>query len=102
MIETEQNEQGFLVRPSGTISVTTADELRGALHEAVEGGATTILIDLADVDMIDSTGLSVFVQCYKTLADRSGELVVLTDKDEFTGLFKLMRLDQHFSIRRAA
>ena len=89
----------YVLHPSGTISATNASEFRQQLSDAVESGHVHLRIDLDAVDMIDSTGLSVFVQCYQSVIGQGGSLTVVTDNNDLRGLFHLMGLDQHFTVR---
>lgn len=99
MIETEKKGDTTVVRPTGVITAANADDFRKELHALVESGVLDITIDLANVDMIDSKGLAVFVVCHQTLMPKGGNLTVVTDNADLQGLFRVMRLDQHFTVR---
>ncbi len=99
MIQTEKTGDTLMVRPQGVITAANADAFRKELQGLVEDGAINLTIDLADVEMIDSKGLAVFVVCHQTLQSKSGALTVITDNEDLRGLFRVMRLDQHFSVR---
>ena len=99
MIETQKMESTTVVRPKGAITASNANELKQELQDLVESGAVDLTIDLAAVDMIDSKGLAVFVVCHQTLAPKGGKLTVVTDSEDLLGLFRVMRLDQHFTVR---
>ncbi len=99
MIETEKRNETTVVRPKGVITAANADEFKLELKGLVETGLLNLTIDLGGVDMIDSKGLAVFVVCHRTVTDKGGSLTVVTDNDDFRGLFRVMRLDQHFTVR---
>ncbi len=79
--------------------MANANEFRQELQELVESGTINMTIDLAGVEMIDSKGLAVFVVCHQTLGPKGGSLTVITDDEGLRGLFRVMRLDQHFTVR---
>ena len=56
------------------IDVTTADQLRLALLEAVGRGHTTIVVDMTRTGFCDSSGLRVLVQAHKRALEEGGEL----------------------------
>ena len=96
------DSSGVTLRPEGTISMTNADEFRVELSTAIDGGAETVIIDLSAVDMIDSTGVSIFVQGQQSLANRGGTLVLESPSESIAKLFQMLRLDDHITIRNAA
>ncbi len=102
MLQTETVEDTLVVRPEGKITVTNADQFRQELNELVEQGHLNLTIDLANVDIIDSKGLGVFVVCYKALGEKNGTLTVVTDNEDFQKLFHVMRLDEHFMVRASS
>ena len=50
-----------VVLVSGEVDVSNADELRAALDDCLEGGATSLVADISEVPYIDSTGIGVLV-----------------------------------------
>ncbi|MEM7230056.1 MAG: STAS domain-containing protein [Planctomycetota bacterium] len=99
---TQHDDDRHVVAPEGTISMSNAAEFREELRAAIHDGALNITVDLTHVDMIDSTGLSMFVQCHQSLSEKGGTLEVTGLSDDIRALFTLMRLDQHLTIRNAA
>ena len=65
-----------IVAPAGRVDTTTSPVLEDALRRAVDGGARTILVDLAGVDYISSAGLRVFLVLAKRMRDLQGRLVL--------------------------
>ncbi|MBN1765805.1 MAG: STAS domain-containing protein [Sedimentisphaerales bacterium] len=98
MINTDRENGKATVQPAGKITAGNADNLRRELLELVESGVHTLTIDLNNVDIIDSKGLSVFIVCHKTLSEKGGSLSVITENKDFQQLFHVMRLDEHFKV----
>ena len=98
MIQTQKINDTIMVSPQGQLDASCAEEFRQDLLELVQSGENDITIDLKDVDIMDSKGLSVFIVCHKTLAEKGGKLTVVTDNEDFRGLFHVMRLDEQFTV----
>ncbi|MCP4707449.1 MAG: STAS domain-containing protein [Planctomycetes bacterium] len=101
MLETKKMDNTVSVYPEGKITAANVDEFRKGLLELVESGAVDITINLNQVDIIDSKGLSVFIVCHKTVNEKGGSLTVVTDNADFQNLFHVMRLDEHFKIKES-
>lgn len=56
-----------LLTPSGELDVAVAAALRSALREAVGTGSAVVVVDLRDVDFLDSTVLGVVVEAHRAL-----------------------------------
>jgi anti-sigma B factor antagonist len=102
-IEAETLEGGIRsFRVSGELDQATAPELQKPLHDALNGGARAVLIDLTDCGFIDSTGLGVIVDAWKQLRDGNGAepgLVVCCVDTEVARLLELTGLDKAIAIR---
>ena len=98
MLETKTVDDKVVVRPEGRITASNAEQFRQDLLEIVESGSVHITIDLDKIDILDSKGLAVFIVCNKTVSEKGGSLTVLTDNEDFLGLFRVMRLDEHFTV----
>ena len=60
-VTVERQGEACLVRVNGDLDVSTADRLGSALDAARADGVTT-LVDLSDVNFIDSAGLKVLLR----------------------------------------
>lgn len=102
MLVTEKQTDSLIVKPQGKITAASVDEFRKELNALVEAGETNLTIDLAEVDMIDSKGLAVFIVCHQTLAKKGGNLTVICDNADIRGLFHVMRLDERFTVKESS
>ena len=60
-IELQQSDERVLVFPEGDVDLSSYDEFRAALTEAVTAGRPHVVVDLARVTFIDSMGLGALV-----------------------------------------
>ena len=64
------------VRPSGEIDLLVADELADVLTSALTEGGGRIVVDLADVALLDSSGVRALLRAYKVATANDRALVV--------------------------
>ncbi len=60
-VELNEVDTTVVLRLEGELDTATARELRAALDSAMAGEATAIVLDLAELSFIDSTGIGVFL-----------------------------------------
>jgi anti-sigma B factor antagonist len=87
-----------LIDLHGELDLSTAARVRSALTAADEDGCKRVIVDLTDVPIIDSTGLSVLVVAHKRLSRTGRELVVILPETGMTTKFQIAGLDRFFSI----
>ena len=68
----EKNDSVYIVRLAGELDLYNAPAVREALWETFADGPERIVVDLAEVDFIDSTALGVLIEARSKMADRSG------------------------------
>jgi anti-anti-sigma factor len=61
-----------LLEVHGELDLSTATQLEGPLEEAVESEGASVLIDLADCQFIDSTGLALIVRAWQRVDASAG------------------------------
>jgi anti-sigma B factor antagonist len=84
---------------SGELDVSTAPLLRHRMAEVTDELDTELVLDIAALTFIDSTGLSLIVSEHKQLKARGAELIVLSPTRMARRLFELSGLDSVLSIR---
>jgi anti-sigma B factor antagonist len=73
-LATQVEDQSAVVQVTGELDLQTAPRLRDELVALVNGGITELVLDFAELDFIDSSGLSVLIMALKRLRERGGEL----------------------------
>lgn len=82
----------------GEVDVYTAPRLREKLVELVSEGKRRIVVDLEDVDFLDSTGLGVLVGGLKRLRSHDGDLILVCTQQRILKVFEITGLTKVFPI----
>lgn len=83
---------------TGTLDAMTAPELRAEVDAIVAEGNRVVVIDLAGVELIDSSGVAVLVALYKRVKANHGSVHIRGLRDQPAAIFKLLHLDRVFGI----
>ena len=97
-VETSTKNGTSIVTLRGEIDVYTAPRLRQTLIDLVEGGATSIVVDMEKVDFLDSTGLGVLVGGLKRVKDKEGTMKLVATQDRILKIFDITGLSKVFPI----
>lgn len=94
-IEQRPTNKGVLIQAVGEVDLTTAPQLRVPLLDAVNSPDNpAVIVDLSQVDFIDSAGLALLVEARKKLAPEARPLhILLTQGRQPERVLKLGRFD---------
>jgi anti-anti-sigma factor len=99
MIVVTREDNKTVVRPSGdNIVAATLPELRSKLRGIVNQGVRDLVVNLAGVNMVDSSGIGLLISAYNSLRKVGGQLALIHVSADLLELFRSMRMHQHFSI----
>lgn len=94
-ITVDELEDGRAVlRAEGRLDLVSAAELRGAVAATVEGGRSRVVVDLAGVPFVDSSGLGALIAALKLARKAGGELRIAGPDAAVLEVLALMRLDR--------
>jgi anti-sigma B factor antagonist len=96
----ELDSNAFIVSVAGEVDLHTAPELQRALDGIVGLGATSAVVDLAEVSFVDSTTLGVLFESKGRFTDRGGELIVVAADRRVLRTFEITGIDRVFRIER--
>lgn len=82
------------------LNAEAATALREKLVEAVRAGERTIIINIASVEFIDSSGLGALVAVKKAMAE-DGVLTITGTQEPVMTLFRLTRMHRLFKMSRS-
>ncbi len=84
-----------VVKPSGKLNMVAAPQLRARFTELIAGGHTRVVVDLSDVDTIDSAVLGVMVSGLKSARQAGGDLRIVGPGPQvqmILGMTKLLKV----------
>jgi anti-sigma B factor antagonist len=83
---------------SGSFDIYTVTGVRAWFDQAATQSPLFIVVDLAQVDFIDSTALAILVQGLKRARERDGDISLSGLRAPVRMVFELTRLDKVFEI----
>ena len=89
-----------VVRPVGErLDIEVASDFRAMLLSLIEQGHRRLVVDLADVSFIDSSGLGALVSALKTLkrSDVGGDVRLARVQAQVVSLLEIIRLNRVFT-----
>jgi anti-sigma B factor antagonist len=87
-----------VVALSGELDLASAPALRDCLAGLADEGETQILMDLTDLDFVDSTGLSVLVMDFHRTRAAGGSTVMRNPSEAVMRVLEITGLASIFSI----
>ena len=94
----EQIGSVLVVKPlEKRLDAFVAADFKERMASSIRGGKEWILLDLQEVEFIDSSGLGAIVASLKMLSG-NGDLMIAGATNTVSGLFKLTRMDRVFQI----
>jgi anti-sigma B factor antagonist len=90
--------QTHVIHVKGEIHVSTAKEFAQRLDDAIGRDIPAIVLDLTEVEFIDSTGLTVLLNGLRSITLRGGQLALAISNPTVLRLFEITRLDSTFDI----
>ena len=88
-IDIQDTSDVKVVRFEGKLDSNTTPEAEAALNEAVEQGASKILIDFEDLDFVSSAGLRILLATAKKLGTQGGALRVCSLNETVRDIFDI-------------
>ena len=82
-----------VLRPRARLSVETFGQLKRAVHELTSAGTRLVVLDLGEVDYVDSIGIAEIVRTHVMLERRDGALALAHVAPTVAHLLDMTRLD---------
>lgn len=89
-----QEQEAMVIRPlEKRLDSYVAEELKAHMKNIVHNGHLQIVLDLSDVEFVDSSGLGAIIATLISLRPQ-GRLMVCNVRDGVLALFRLTRMDR--------
>jgi anti-sigma B factor antagonist len=97
-IAVEQRADVMIVHLVGEVDLNVSPKLRAKLKEVTTKKAPFLVIDMAGVPYIDSSGVATLVECLQSVSRYQGKLHLCSLTPRASGVFEISRLDTVFRI----
>jgi anti-sigma B factor antagonist len=87
---------GSVVRVRGALDVAYAYRFDEALRQAERQGQDPLVVDLSEIDFVDSTGLARLVAARRRARRTGRRLVLVRGPASVQRLFSVVALEEHF------
>ena len=87
-----------VIRPSGSFNASNAAEFQRNLTKVVKAGYSSVLVDLALVESIDSAGLMALIQSLRLAQSLGKRFSICSVSPSIQIIFELTQLDRVFEI----
>lgn len=98
VINSRVQEPWGILTVQGEVDIYTSPKLKDAIVGLLDQGQSRLVVDLKDVEFIDSAGLGVLLGSLKRVREHQGEIVLVAARDPVLKLFSLTGLDRVFRI----
>jgi anti-sigma B factor antagonist len=83
---------------AGEVDAFTSSRFREIMMDIIEGGGTNLIINMTDVQYIDSSGLGALVGGLKRATERKGRITLICERPQVRKVFEITGLEKVFPI----
>ncbi len=97
-VNTQALDGAVLVCPRGDVDMSRSPVLRQTLHDVQSRKPRRVVVDLAEVDYMDSSGLATLVEAMRAAKASNTRMVLCGMNDKVRAIFEIARLHHFFTI----
>ncbi len=97
-IPSEKIGSANVLSPKGDVDLSRSPALRNALRQAQAAKPSKLVVDLAGVEYMDSSGVATLVEALQIARKNNTKIVLCDLKDKVRSIFEIARLDTVFTI----
>jgi len=83
---------------SGEVDLYNVSKLKKALFSITDGQFTSVIVDMSNVNYMDSSGIGTLVAGQKKMKALNGKFALMNIRDDVLNILKLATLDKFFKI----
>ena len=97
-IELKDIGEHKVISVSGEVDLYNVSELKKALFSVTDGSYSSVVVDLKDVNYMDSSGIGALVAGQKKMRAHNGKFALINIHDDVLNILKLATLDRFLTI----
>jgi anti-sigma B factor antagonist len=96
--DVQRHDRDVMLAVRGSLDINSAPQLADEIDRIVAGKPVKVTVDLAALELIDSSGVAALVKLYKGVRGVGGTMQITGARDQPLAIFKLLRMDKVFNL----
>ena len=97
-IHIERRDGATILRAAGDVDLLRSPSLRNVLGQEIATGVPRLVLDLSQVEYMDSSGVATLVEALQRCRAQKTTLVLCALQDRVRSVFEIAKLDSIFTI----
>ena len=97
-IDTQNKDNGIIMRLSGKVIGDSVPKLKQTLDEQINSDVNWLIMDLADVPLMDSSALGTIIAAFLRLRTRNGKVVFVNAQKSILDVLSITKLNTLFEV----
>ena len=98
-INSKINNDSLVIKPNvQRIDSSISTEFKSKVFDLLDKQYKFILLDISEIDFIDSSGLGALISILKSVTSQNATLAICGAQSKIINLFKLTRMDKVFTL----
>jgi anti-sigma B factor antagonist len=97
-IDTKSKDNGVILHLNGKVIGDGVPQLKRTIEERINAGVDWLIIDLAEVPLIDSSALGTIIAAFLKLREKNGKVVLLNARENILDVLAITKLDSLFEV----
>ena len=93
-VSAQEKDGVSVIHVTGEVDLHTCPRLHAVMQEVMKNESKNCVLNLTDIQYIDSTGLGVVAHSAKSLGQEGGALAIVCTKSQIRKVFELSGLDK--------
>ncbi|MFQ3549438.1 MAG: STAS domain-containing protein [Armatimonadota bacterium] len=98
MIDVRKDDKIAIIELAGEVDAYTSSKFKEVMIEQIESGSSHLIVNMENVEYIDSAGLGALVGGLKRASEHNGKIVVVCSKPQIKKVFEITGLERVFPI----
>ena len=94
----DKKDDYLILNLAGDLDVYSEEEFRDFIEDELKDKNLDLVIDIKDLDYLDSTGLGMFMKIYKMYEENGQKVKIINPKENILKLFKITDLTNIFEM----
>ncbi|WP_026122295.1 STAS domain-containing protein [Nocardiopsis halotolerans] len=99
-LSTRVESRSVIVAIEGELDIATVDDLQEHIQSAVHDHGPWLVLDLSGLDFMDSSGLNVIINAYRTVRELGGSLALAALNERVTKVVRLVGLHRQVPVHQ--